>query len=271
MLRFISLGSGSSGNCYFLHFSGTGLIIDCGIGIRKFKKYFNQFGLPLSPVAGVLVTHDHTDHVKAVGAVAQAYGYAVYTSEKVHQSIMRNHFVSKKIPAEQQHIVRHGVPFELPPFKITSFFVPHDSAENNGYIIEADGKRLVLLTDVGHFTEQMREIVSQATHLIIEANYDEQMLTTGRYPKRLQKRIMSDTGHADNEATARFLASTLTPASPLKHIWLCHLSAENNTPDKARSAVSQALREAGIPLAPAPNGLTLDVLPRQQPTLLLEL
>lgn len=269
MLQFISFASGSSGNCYYLNANGYGILIDIGIGIRIFKRNFSNYGLPIAQIQAILVTHDHTDHVKAVGAVSRDFRLPVYTSQKVHDSILRNHFVSKKVPADLQHAIERGKTFELGPFSITSFAVPHDSADNNGYIIRVEDKCFVILTDVGHFTDEMADIVNQATHLVIEANYDTAMLATGRYPLRLQNRISGPLGHISNAETADFLSLHLDKQRT-RRIWLCHLSAENNLPRIAHDTVAEALTAAGLPLD-TPGGCKLEVLARKTPSLLMEL
>lgn len=269
MVKYISMGSGSSGNCSYLLCDGYGLLIDLGLGIRLFRKDFSNYGLPIAQIRAILVTHDHTDHVRAVGAVSQKFHIPVYTSQKVHESMRVNHYVSKKVPAELRHDVEHGQPFQLGPFRVTPFFVPHDSAENNGYLIEVEDKRFVIITDVGHFTEEMQAFVHSATHLVIESNYDPQMLAQGRYPRHLQQRISGGNGHISNPLTAAFLASHLDP-SIIRHVWLCHLSEENNRPVLARDTVVQALTDAGMKVNEE-GGFKLDVLPRRTPTLLMQL
>ena len=270
MIQFISISSGSSGNCYYLLADGFGLLIDLGIGIRIFKRHFSNYGLPLAQIKAILVTHDHTDHVKAVGSLSRDFNLPVYTSARVHDSITRNHYVSKKVPLAQQHTIERGDdPLQLGPFEITSFAVPHDSADNNGYIIKAENVCLVVMTDVGHFTDEMQRIVAQATHLIIESNYDAQMLSNGPYPMRLQKRISSPNGHISNAETGAFLAEYLNPER-IKRVWLCHLSAENNRPQLALDTVCQALRDKGYSLE-GDNALRIEALPRHTPTLPVEL
>lgn len=269
MVQFISFGSGSSGNCYYLLCDGYGLLIDLGIGIRAFRRHFSNYGLPIAQIRSILVTHDHTDHVRAVGALSQKFHIPVYTSAKVHDSMRQNHYVSKKVPTGLRHDVEHGTTFTLGPFEVTTFAVPHDSADNNGYSISVDGRRFVVITDVGHFTPEMPAIVSEATHLVIEANYDPAMLAGGRYPKRLQDRISGGSGHISNGATAEFLAQHLDPQKA-RHVWLCHLSEENNRPLLARDTVANVLTAHGFAVN-ADGGLRLDALPRRTPTLLMEL
>ncbi len=267
MLQFISICSGSSGNCYYLLKDGYGLLIDLGISFRKFKQHFSNYGLPLAQIQAILVTHDHTDHVKGVPQLSIDFRLPVYTSKLVHTSMMRNHYLSKKVPAAQQNPYERGdAPLQLGPFEIRSFAVPHDSADNNGYVIRVEEKCIVVMTDIGHFTPEMEQAAGEATHLIIESNYDEEMLAHSSYPPRLQRRIRGERGHISNAETGRFLAQHLNPER-IRQVWLCHLSAENNQPAKALATVTEALEEAGY--APGlPGGLKVDPLPRQTPTLL---
>ena len=235
MLQFISLSSGSSGNCYYFNHNGFGLLIDLGISMRALKQHFSNYGLTLAQIQAALITHDHTDHVKGIGAFSTQFHVPVYTTQAVHQSIQRNHFVSKKIPTSLQQIVS-----------------PHESV------------------DVGHFTDEMPQIVGQATHLIIESNYDVAMLAAGPYPIRLQNRISSPYGHISNIETAEFLAKHLN-RDLIQRVWLCHLSAQNNIPRIALETCTNVLTEAGFTLEGENANLVLQVLPRKTPTLLTEL
>ena len=267
MLQFISICSGSSGNCYYLLQDGYGLLIDLGIGIRKFKQHFSNYGLPLAQIQAILVTHDHTDHVKGVPVLARDFRLPVYTSELVHTSMMRNHYLSKKVPLNQQHNFERGDgPLQLGPFEVSSFAVPHDSADNNGYVVRTEENCIVVMTDIGHFTPEMEAVVGEATHLIIESNYDEEMLAHSRYPLYLQRRISGDRGHISNRETGDFLARHLN-RDRIRQVWLCHLSAENNQPAKALATVTAALEAAGYTIG-VPGGLKVDPLPRHTPTLL---
>lgn len=267
MLQFISLGSGSSGNSYLLLADGFGLIIDLGIGIRTFKRSFNNYGLKLPSIKAVLLTHDHTDHVKAVGALSAELSVPVYASPEVHASVTANHHVAKKIPRELRRETPVGEPFAVGPFEVTAFKVPHDSADNQGYVIRHGATTFVLLTDVGHFTAEAERAVSLATHLVVESNYDPVMLREGRYPARLKGRISGGSGHVSNPQTAEFLAAHLSPAL-IRNVWLCHLSAENNRPEIAARTVRVALAAAGIPTGTPEARTRLEALPRRTPSLL---
>ncbi len=277
-MKFICFGSGSSGNCYYLESNGTAILIDLGIGIRAFKRYMSNYGLTIPKIAAIVVTHDHTDHIKAVGPMAITYRTPVYASQRVHEGIDRNRFMTKKIPAELRCITSVNQAFEVGNFRITPFTVPHDSNDNNGYFIEliapesaemdaAKGVELptfCLITDAGQFTDDMIPFVQRAKYLVIEANYDTEMLSNGRYPKYLQDRITSGCGHLANVLTAAALRTHLTPVT--QRIWLCHLSEENNHPEKAATTVREAVD--ALPFSPKPM---VEVLRRTVPSELMEL
>ena len=178
----------------------------------------------------------------------------------------RNYCMKMKLAQANRHYVVKGEPFETSGFRITPFGVPHDSSDNVGYSIEHEGVVFTLLTDVGHITEEMKQIIKNTDYLVIEANYDPQMLQNGPYPRYLQDRIRCGTGHLSNPQCGATLVENYTER--LKHIWLCHLSEENNHPELARKSVEQALLDAGIKVG---DEVKLDVLRRKQPTGVFEL
>lgn len=266
MLKFISFGSGSSGNCYYLYTATDGLIIDSGVGIRTLKKYFRDYGLSLSAVRNILITHDHADHVKSVGCLSSDFKLPVYTTGEVHAGIRRNYCVQRKI---EQDFVRHvekGVTFSLGDFTVTPFEVPHDSADNVGYFIEHEGIAFCIITDAGTVTDSMKQYISSADYLVIEANHDEEMLKNGPYPSYLKRRILSDRGHLSNSACGAALAENMSQR--LKTVWLCHLSEDNNHPELARKTIETVLGAHGVV---AGTDIALEVLKRTTPTGIYEL
>lgn len=241
-MKFISFGSGSSGNCYYLLEDGIGLIIDAGIGIRSFKKYFHEYGFTYPTLKAILVTHDHTDHVKAVGALSGEYNLEVFATEEVHKGILNNYYTHKKVRPELCRTYLPGDDWSIGPFHITTFTVPHDASHNCGYFIETATTNFCFITDAGSFTPEMISFIRRARNLVIEANYDAAMLDEGPYPLHLKKRIKAPTGHACNAETARILEENL--AATTENIWLCHLSEENNHPELARKTIAQALERS---------------------------
>ena len=244
MLKFISFGSGSSGNCYYLYTETDGLLIDAGIGVRTLKKHFKNYGLQITNVHHLLITHDHADHIKSVGSISNDYSVSVYTTHAVHNGIENNYCVRKKINNGCVKVIEKDKTFQLGDFKITPFEVPHDSSDNVGYKIEHDGIIFVLMTDIGHITDDMHKYIGEANYLVIEANHDEEMLSNGPYPAHLKVRILGPNGHLSNSECGNALAEYATPE--LKHVWLCHLSEENNHPVLAQKTIETTLRAHGI-------------------------
>lgn len=266
MLKFISFGSGSSGNSYFLYTETDGLLIDAGVGVRALKRHFKEYGLSLSNVKNILVTHDHADHVRCVGNLSRDYDIPVYATERVHQGIRNNYCVKCKISQERTKIIEKGSTFQINDFKITSFGVPHDSTDCVGYQVRCYGVCFVVMTDVGHVTDEMKPFIASANYLVIEANHDEEMLLRGSYPKHLQQRILSDNGHLSNYNCGVAITENATPE--LKHVWLCHISEDNNHPELARKTVEQVLRSHGII---AGTDFQLEVLRRKIPSEIYDL
>lgn len=267
MLKFLSIGSGSSGNCYLLKTETDGLLIDAGVGIRTVKKCLSEHGIRIQEdVKHILITHDHADHIKTVGVISSEYSKPVYAIREVHRGIDRNYCVHKKVPSGMARIIETGQTIKLGEFTVTPFTVPHDSAGNVGYCIETEGVVFCLMTDVGHITEEMQEYIGKANYLVLEANYDKDMLANGNYPQHLKTRISSGTGHLSNYECGEALANYAT--SELRHVWLCHLSEENNHPVIAEKTVEQVLRSYGLI---AGKDFLLDVLKRRVPSELYEL
>ena len=266
MLKFISLGSGSSGNCYFLYTETDGLLIDAGVGVRSVKKCLKNYGIPLNRVNNMIITHDHADHVKAVGSVSRDFNIPVYSTLTVHVGINNNYCVRCKIDPSRVKLIEKGETITLGSFTITSFDVPHDSLDSVGYRIQVGDVVFCIMTDVGHLTDEMKKFIGESNYLIIEANYDVEMLKAGTYPAHLKARILSEKGHMSNEDCGMALAENATES--LKHVWLCHLSEENNHPELARKTVEQILRSYGI--IPGKDFL-LDVLKRTTPSNVFEL
>ena len=266
MLKFISFGSGSSGNCYLLFTDTDALMIDAGVGIRALKKYFRDYGLSFARVHHLLITHDHADHIKCVGSINHELHLPVYATELVHKGIDRNYCVTHKVDPADRHLLVPGLPVTLGDFDVTPFRVPHDSSDNVGFIIRVVGITFCLITDAGTITDDIRHAISQASYLVIEANHDSEMLMNGPYAPHLKQRISSATGHLNNKDCAEAIVQNMS--EHLRHVWLCHLSEENNHPELARKTVETVLRSYGVIVG---KDLQLDVLKRTIPMGIFEL
>lgn len=265
MLHFVSFGSGSSGNCSMLFTDTEAVVIDAGVGVRTLKKYLKSYGLSLFSAVGIIITHDHADHVRSVGCLSQDYNLPVFATLRVHEGIGRNWSVRKKISPDLKRVIMKDQPFRMGGFLITAFGVPHDSTDCVGYEIHYNDISFVMMTDIGHLTDEMKKYISHANYLVIEADYEQQMLEAGPYPQHLKERIAGPYGHQSNTECAEALVECATPS--LRHVWLCHLSDENNHPDLAEKSVKQILWGHGI-VAGDDSGadFALDVLKRKTPS-----
>lgn len=268
MLKFISFGSGSSGNCYYLYTENEGLLIDTGIGTRTLKKFFHDYGLNYlnNNIGAILVTHDHADHIKSVGSLSKKFNLPVYASKLVHRGMDKNYCMKCKIARDRRKYVEPGNIINIGNFQLLPFKVPHDSSENIGYTIRYKDIIFTLLTDVGHVTDEMNGIIQNTNYLVIEANYDVEMLKNGPYPEYLKNRIRNGNGHLSNMQCAEAVAANYT--KKLHHIWLCHLSEENNNPETALGVIKQTLFNSGINTN---KHVEIDVLRRKQPTGIFDL
>ncbi len=261
MIRFMSIASGSSGNCYYLGNGNKGILIDVGVPMLTINRALKAVGVQIEGhIMGVLITHDHADHIRTVTAVADKHKLPIYTTAKVHLGITNSRYVGS-LNSANQRIVETNLPFELAGFEITPFTVPHDATDNVGYHITAPGFKFTLATDVGHITSDIQRYASMADYLIIEANYDREMLANGPYPQFLKDRVSGPSGHLSNQETGDFLAGVFH--SKMKHIWLCHLSRDNNHPDLCWKSIENRLFKEGIRVG---RDVMLTTLKRSSPS-----
>ncbi|MDE6511095.1 MAG: MBL fold metallo-hydrolase [Muribaculaceae bacterium] len=243
-LYFCSFGSGSSGNSCYVGSAEGGMLVDVGIRAEEVERGLASNGVDMKHVKGVLLTHDHADHVKYVYALLRNHRHLkLFCTNRVLNGILRKHSISKRI--KEYHVpIFKEIPFRMTDFEITAFDVPHDGSDNMGFSIEFDDRRFVIATDLGDVTDRARHYMSRATYLMIEANYDAQMLRMGRYPEYLKARIAGGNGHLDNRKTAAFISEIINPG--LTHVFLCHLSKDNNTPQIALRTVRDVLEAKGL-------------------------
>lgn len=271
LLHYFSIGSGSSGNSCYIGTSRGGIIIDAGVKADVIEDALKANGIDIRKVMGVLLTHDHSDHVRYVYTLLRNNKHLrLFCTNRVLNGILRRHSISKRLKDYHNPIFKE-IPFKIADLEITAFEVPHDGSDNMGFSVDYEGRKFVLATDMGEVCERARHYISQANYLVIEANYDLQMLKMGRYPEYLKARIQTAQGHMDNVQTASFLKEIINPA--ISHIFLCHLSQDNNTPGKALAAVRDALESAGKKVGNATGTISdrncdvqLMTLPRFEPT-----
>ena len=258
-MRFMSLSSGSCGNCYYLETREGGLLIDAGVSLRRLKKTLMEHGLGLDSFSAVLVTHDHLDHIRHLGSFCKRLGKPVYTTDTIHRALARHTFTAPTI-APCRRVMTEGEWNDIAGMKIRYFIVPHDATQTVGYVIDAEDRRFVVMTDVGRMTDEAVEYARTADTVVIESNYDIDMLMAGPYTYELKMRIVQGCGHLSNDECASAVRRFFH--SGLKNIFLCHLSENNNTHDLAYSASAKALDELGV----EKGTVALRCLPRQYPS-----
>jgi len=262
-LNFCSLSSGSSGNCYYLGNEFHGILIDAGISGTAIRKTMKKLGISMQTIMGVLITHNHTDHIKGLYQLTAKSYLPAFTSSKIWKSILSpiNNISTdciREIALQQK--------FHLAGFEIEAFPVFHDAPETIGFHISAGDKKITIVTDLGHICQTAAPYIKAANLLVIESNYDEEMLVNGNYPQYLKTRIQSDNGHLGNHQTSAFIADNFT--DNLSHICLAHLSKNNNTPERALQTLKQTLAERGIILNGHPQ---VSVLNRNMPSDIIRL
>lgn len=242
-LIFRCLASGSSGNCFYLGNHKQGILIDAGISARTIQKHLRSMGLDYANIMGVLITHDHADHIRAVGTLGERVHLPIFASRLIHDGINRNYGVQEKLRTSQRYY-NVGEEWELMGMKINTFTVSHDSTQCVGYVIDYQGQRFMIATDCGEPSAEMEAYIKTANHIVIEANHDEQMLLNGPYPTYLKQRILSPRGHQSNVTCGRLLADNYH--EQMRNVFLCHLSHENNDPTVVMNTITEILLNEGI-------------------------
>lgn len=267
-IYFISFGSGSSGNCAYIGDRRSGFLIDAGIDNKKVADELKRQGIEMTAVKGICLTHDHGDHVRYAYAMLRTNRHmGLYCTPKTLNGLLRRHSISRRIKDYHRAIYKE-FPFEIGSFRITAFEVMHDGSDNAGFFIERGSLRMAVATDLGCVSPRADHYMRQSNFIVIESNYDLPMLMTGTYPDYLKARIVAANGHLDNDDAARFIASIYSPE--LRYVFLCHLSHDNNTPDKALAAHRAALAPLDLTIGDGTRELTTDLqliaLPRYDAT-----
>jgi len=250
-LRFASLASGSSGNCLVAEASGTVVLVDCGLSLTETERRLARAGLEPCQVSALLVTHEHGDHACGAFEFAAAHRIAVYLT---HGTLAALKAEGKVLDGVALSIVNGRQSFFVDGIQVLPFTVPHDAREPVQYVLSDGASRLGVLTDVGISTSHVEKMLSGLDALVLECNYDRDLLWNGGYPRWLKERIAGPFGHLDNRESERLLAAL--DRSRLKHVIGAHLSQQNNRPELARAALARALgcEESWIGIAGQDDG-----------------
>lgn len=240
-MRFSVLASGSTGNAIYVENDEYAFLVDAGLTGKKMEQLFAKIDRDMRKLSGILVTHEHSDHIKGLGVIARKYNIPIYANEKTWQAmdgLIGEVATDLCFQFSMETVKSFG------SLDIESFAVSHDAADPMFYAFHENGRKLVVMTDTGYVSDRMKGIIRGADSYVFESNHDVGMLQMGRYPWSIKRRILSDVGHVSNEDAAVAMSEVVfdKPTS----IYLSHLSKDNNMKDLARMSVTQTLQSCGI-------------------------
>ena len=240
-MKFSVLASGSTGNAVYVESGNQAFIVDAGLTGKKMEQLFAKIDRDIKKLSGILVTHEHSDHIKGVGVLARKYNVPVFANEKTWQAMTPS---VGNIPLDQRFQFNMETVQTFGTLEIESFGVSHDAADPMFYTFHENGRKLAVITDTGYVSDRMKGIIRGADAFVFESNHDVNMLQMGSYPWSTKRRILSDVGHVSNEDAAIAMSDVVFEKDT--HIYLSHLSKDNNMKDLARLSVAQTLQSVGI-------------------------
>jgi phosphoribosyl 1,2-cyclic phosphodiesterase len=240
-VRFTILSSGSTGNATIVQSGDVKLLVDVGFSAKKMDQLMKEREIAGSELDAILITHEHSDHIKGLGALARKYNLPIYANEKTWEELDRQ---IGEIAEANKRTMDTGTMQDFGTLKVESFGISHDAAEPVGYCFYEGEQKLSVATDLGYMSSKVKEKITDSDALVLETNHDVEMLRMGHYPWNIKRRILSDKGHLSNEAAGEALCEIMT--SKTKSVYMAHLSQNHNLMDLARLTVNNVLVEKGI-------------------------
>lgn len=257
------LASGSSGNCTYIETKGQKVLIDAGLSGKRIEQLLSQIGRQASDLDAIFVTHEHKDHIHGVGVLSRRYQLPIYANKQTWRAMEG---MLGKIDPENKRFFEMEEMLSLGDLDILSYPVSHDATNPQFYAFQKGDKQFVLLTDTGYVSDRLRSMLHNADGYLIESNHEIEMLRYGPYPWALKQRILSDLGHLSNEDGALAMVDLIGDST--KHIYLGHLSRDNNTQDLAMNAMCDILTSYDLGVSEA---FDVHLTYPDQPTKLLRL
>ena len=257
MFNFCSLYSGSSGNSLLVETENTKLLIDAGVSSKKIETALTNLSIDPASINGILITHEHTDHVQGLGTFAKKFDLPVYVNQKTLDAMPKQ---KEKIAEKNIKNIKIEEKFEIGDLQIKPFSIPHDAANPCGFNIFKDNKKISIATDIGHMTKSIVNKLDGSSFILLESNYDPEILKSGKYPYYLKTRILGPNGHLPNEMAGKTIAYLLKGS--LKEVMLGHLSKENNFPELAYQTVIEELISSNFD----ENSIRVSVANRNEPS-----
>lgn len=256
--KFCSLSSGSSGNCYLAGSDTTYVLIDAGITAKKITDSLSELNLTPLDLSGILISHEHSDHIKGIDILSKKYSLPVYANKKTAVELRS---LCKYWDYVNINIFENNADFLIGDLVVKPFPVSHDAADTVGFSIKHEDSKICTATDTGCVTPEIINEIADADLVILEANHDEEILKMGRYPWFLKQRILSDCGHLSNEAAGEVIVQSIKTNPKAKRFLLAHLSRENNFPEMAYQTILNVLEKNGIFIC---DKLKIDLLKRDE-------
>lgn len=257
MLSCCSLYSSSSGNSFFIQTENTKLLIDAGVSCKKIEEALDSFNVSASSIDAILLTHEHIDHSKSVGTLSYKYNIPIYSNLETWNALLNS---NNKLSKCNINFFKNDNSFILNDLKILPFSTPHDAANPCGFNIFKDNKKISVATDLGHVSENTIKHLENSCFLMIESNYDSDVLKYSSYPYRLKERISGPKGHLENCTSGKTIAKLIDTG--LKQALLIHLSKENNFPELAYKTVVEELQKQKF----SEKSIELNVASRNTPS-----
>ena len=253
MLKYCSLYSGSSGNSFFIQSNNTNILIDVGVSLKKLTSALSNFNVDINDINAILITHEHSDHTKGLSSIIKKYNIPVFINKQTWDALGD---IKKDLP--ESNIIFFDLlnEFIIGDFTIFSFPIPHDAANPCGFNINYKNKKISIATDIGYVSNDLLNYLKNSTSILLEANYDPEILKYSSYPYLLKRRIASNDGHLSNEIAGQTI-KTLCKFG-LKDALLIHLSKENNFPELAYKTVINEIADC--------NNFNLNIAPRNEPS-----
>ncbi|WP_442602482.1 MBL fold metallo-hydrolase [Paenibacillus sp. KN14-4R] len=242
-LRFTVLASGSTGNAMVVATEETKVLVDAGLSAKKLESLMNEQGVTGSELDAIYVTHEHSDHIKGLGALARKHKLPIYANEKTWEALNRQ---IGEIAEENRKVMDTGTMVDLGDLKVESYGISHDAAEPVGYCFYQGEKKLSLATDLGYMSSKVKDKLVDSDAIVLETNHDVELLRMGHYPWNIKRRILGDMGHLSNEAAADGLCDVLSGQT--KAVYMAHLSRDHNMLDLARLTVTDVAKDRGVSL-----------------------
>lgn len=240
MLNFCSLYSGSSGNCLYVESENAKVLIDAGVSLKKIEAGLETLNVDPASLDGILVTHEHSDHIQSLGSLSKKFNLPVFANSETLDAMPKQ---TDKISAENINKFNLKENFSIKDIEITPFSIPHDAANPCGFNISSNSEKISIATDIGHMTNEILKQLEDSKFILLESNYDTEVLKCSKYPYILKQRIAGPNGHLSNEVASKVINYLLQ--GNLKTAMLGHLSKESNFPELAYQTVVDELLKSG--------------------------